>query len=281
MINERNDKLSFLPEDYVERRIERRTNIICLSLFAVVLAGVVGAYLVTNRHRADVRKQREVINASYTDAAKRLEQLDELHQRKEQMLRKAQITSMLIEPVPRTFLLADLINRMPKSLSLFDLQMASKVVKPVSPVATKSALSQRHKGGLGGYNSNAPDKDKDKKDEEPVPEYIVNVTISGVAPTDVQVAQYLASLQQSALMSDVNLVYSEEIKIDEASMRKFRIDMTLNQHADVRSIDPIEIPRELQKNPMQAQPTIVPSSIHTEPSEPEHQVANGTRAGEE
>ena len=34
--------MSFLPEDYVERRIEQRTNIICLSLFAIVLIAVVG-----------------------------------------------------------------------------------------------------------------------------------------------------------------------------------------------------------------------------------------------
>ena len=32
--------MSFLPDDYVEQRIERRTNVICLLLFVVVAAGI-------------------------------------------------------------------------------------------------------------------------------------------------------------------------------------------------------------------------------------------------
>ena len=35
------DKMSFLPEDYLEKRIELRANMICLSLFAVVLVAII------------------------------------------------------------------------------------------------------------------------------------------------------------------------------------------------------------------------------------------------
>ena len=38
-------KSSFLPEEYVAAKSEARANILVLSLFAVVLAGVIGAEL--------------------------------------------------------------------------------------------------------------------------------------------------------------------------------------------------------------------------------------------
>lgn len=249
-MKDQNEKMSFLPEDYVERRIERRTNLICLTLFAVVLGGVIAAYFVTNRHREEVRAERRAVNVAYTEAAKRLEQLDQLQKRKQQMLRKAQITSMLIEPVPRTFLLADLINRMPKTLSLIDLKLTSKVVTPMVHV-------DRHRSAL--INKTAEDEKKKDADEDPVPKYRVSLSIIGVAPTDVQVAQYMASLSHSPLMSDINLVFSEETQIENTPMRRFRIEAVLNPNADVRSLKPGAIPQELKKNPMHEQSPPLPS----------------------
>ena len=46
---------TFLPEDYLAQKAERRTNLICLALFAVVMMAVVGAFLVTNRQWSRMR----------------------------------------------------------------------------------------------------------------------------------------------------------------------------------------------------------------------------------
>ncbi len=233
-------ELSFLPEDYVERRMEHRTNLICITLFVVVLGAVVGGYFVTTRQRAEIRSQQEQVNKSYAEAARRLEQLQELEQRKDQMLRKAQVTATLVEPVPRTFLLADLINRMPPTLSLFDLEMHSKVIRVPRPVVVKKSAM-----------ANAGGKKADEKpQEEPPPRFEVTMAMTGVAPTDVQVAQYMSSLSRSPLLSEVNLVFSEENKIEDQIMRRFKIEMTLNQTADVRVMDPDAIPRKLKGDPL-------------------------------
>ena len=40
---------SFLPEDYLAQKTERRTNLICLTLFAIVMLGVFAAFWITNR----------------------------------------------------------------------------------------------------------------------------------------------------------------------------------------------------------------------------------------
>jgi len=229
-----NDNMSFLPEDYIERRIEQRTNMICLSLFVIVLLGVGGAYMMTSAQRSEVRAQAQQVNAAFTDAARRLEQLDELQSRKQQMLRKAQVTATLLEPVPRTFLLADLINRMPATLSLFELQVDSRLIQPT--IMRTATPANARGSALANQTASA---DQKTNAPPPVPRYAVSLVMIGVAPTDVQVAQYMSALTRSHLVNDVNLVFSEESRVQDANMRRFRIEMTLDPAADVRRLDPL------------------------------------------
>ena len=53
-------------------------------------------------------------------AAQRIEQFNQLQGQKEKMLRKAKVTSVLIERIPRSVILAELINHMPGTLSLLE-----------------------------------------------------------------------------------------------------------------------------------------------------------------
>lgn len=237
-----NSPQTWLPEDYVERKIERRTNAICLTLFTVVLTFIGLAWWVTLQEKGQMNAEQRAVNDAYAEAARRIQQLDELQAQKDAMLRKAQVTGALIEPVPRSFLLAELINRMPKSLSLFDFALNTKVDRSsfVQVSTQKSALN----------NAKAAAKPKGKEDAKPAapepapqPKSIVTLSLIGVAPTDVQVAQYMAALAQSKLLSDVNLVFSEETRIEDTVMRRFRIDMTLDAAADVRVTEPLLVER--------------------------------------
>ena len=45
------NELSFLPDDYLERKARRRTNAICAVLFCVVISAIGGAFTVTERSR--------------------------------------------------------------------------------------------------------------------------------------------------------------------------------------------------------------------------------------
>lgn len=232
--------MSFLPEDYIERRVELRTNVICLSLFGVVLAGVLGAYFVTSRQRAEVLEHQQQINASFTEAAKRISQLDELQAQKKRLLRKAQVASTLIEPVPRSILLAELINRMPASLTLTDLKLKSKKIQGTVNVAAPAG-SAMSAAALAAKKAKG---EADIPDVPEVPTYRVDIELIGIAPTDIQVAQYMASLAQCDLLTNVDLSYSEETRVDDLSVRRFRIDMRLDPRADVRTIEPLTVHRE-------------------------------------
>ena len=240
-VNEK--KMSFLPEDYVERQIERRTSLVCLTLFAVVLLGVGGVYMIKYRQLSEAESSQRAINAEFAEEARQLELLAALKAQQDEMQGKAEMSAALLEKVPRTFLLADLINRMPESLSLLELTLSTKKVKAAPPPATKSALANAKPDPKAAEKAKAP---------EPVPDRItVTLALVGVAPTDVQVAQYMAALGRSPLLKDVSLNYSEEAKIEEVLMRKFRIEMVIAPNADVRALSPEDSKPQRPRDPIE------------------------------
>ncbi len=242
--------MSFLPEDYIQRRVEQRTNLICLTLFGVVLIGVVGAFTVSWRQRAEVRTQQQQVNDAYEKAAQRIEQLNQLQDQKQRMLAKAQVTASLLEPVPRTFLLAELVNRMPPTLSLLELEIDSKKVSPRTRHIDRKTSALRNARKVAGSANGEKGKADPPSQPPAVPRYEVNVDIVGIAPTDVQVAQYMTALSQCPLLSDVGLVFSEEKIVEDLTMRRFRMEMQLDLQADVRQIEPLIAQRRMPRDPM-------------------------------
>ncbi len=134
---------SFLPEDYLAQKAERRTNLICLTLFVVVMIAVFGAFLVTNRQWTHVKRSQEAINARYREVAKQIEALTELETQREQMLEKAELAAALVERVPRSILLAELINRMPDRMALTKFELASEQIRTVRTGAPQRRAAGR------------------------------------------------------------------------------------------------------------------------------------------
>ncbi len=223
---------SFLPEDYLEKKAERRANIIYLTLFAIVIFGVVAAFFVTNRQWSAVQDQQEAINVRYAQAAREIELLKELEAQKAQMLAKAELTTALIERSPRSLVLAQLINRMPDRLTLLQVDLEANRVKA-------AALRPKPQKG-GGAASLAGQANQQQEPAGPsAPQYKTALIVIGVAASHNQVARYQASLQESDLLQRVELKFSERTIIDDRGMNKFRIEAQLDPDADARSLDPL------------------------------------------
>ncbi len=249
---------SFLPEDYLDQKAERRTNLISLSLFGIVMVSVFAAFLVTNRQWSHVRKARASINSQYEDAAVQIKRLTELEKQRDQMLTKARLAAALVERVPRSILLAELINRMPPRMGLLNLGLKSDRLKPVrrrpqggisrlrgpTRAKTRAQLAAERGGG------------EEKKIE--VPRYRVKLRIVGVAPTDIEVSRYIAALNAHPLLMQVTLQYSEERKYEGSRMRQFEISMELNNAVDVRDVAPM-IKRQGGTDPRTDATKIAPS----------------------
>jgi len=224
---------SFLPEDYVSRQHDRRTNIIGLTLFFVVITGVLGAFFVTNQRWSTVKDQQEAINTRYQQAAKEIEQLKRLEAQKAEMLARATLTASLKERAPRSIVLAELLNRMPEAVALSDIELEAKKITPARAPKKRSATRSlaSNQGGEQEQEDNRPKP----------PAYSTTLGIVGVASTHNDVAAYVSALQGCQLLDHVELRFSEATIVDDRELNKFRIEARLNASADARDIEPLTL----------------------------------------
>lgn len=232
--------MSFLPEDYLEKRIARRTNVICMTLFVVVLGGVIAAFFVTNRQWSQAKDQKAEVDGRVAEAARKLEQLEELQAKDEQWRRKAMVSRVLVERVPRSRLLAEIINNMPMSMGLLELQLETQKVR----------TTRRPRTSLEKAKENKRQKLAEEEGEVEVPISEVSLALVGVAPTDLEVSQFMTKLNSHPLFDNVALVYSEQTSIEDHDLRKFEIEMALNQDVNLEQIEPTLVRRGLDKDPM-------------------------------
>lgn len=238
---------TFLPEDYVARKAEIRANFLSLTLFGVVMFGVVAAFFVTNRQWLKVRDEQKAINVLYTQEAQKIDQLKVLEKQKLEMLEKAEITTALIEKVPRSVLLSELIVPMPEAITLQTLDLKSKriVEQPAKPAPGPKTVKS-----MAGSKGKPPAKPGDKAAEEVVkvkpPKFEFTLTLVGMASANDQIADYLASLQKCRLLEKVEIQYIKEAKVGDKLLRKFEITARLRGDADARNL----IAPETTKDPV-------------------------------
>ncbi|MBT8484282.1 MAG: hypothetical protein HKO59_14630 [Phycisphaerales bacterium] len=233
---------SFLPDDYLSQKAERRTNFISLGLFVVVMLGVFMAFLFTNQKWSQVKQEQATINVKYQKAASDITELMELETQKEEMLHKAELAAALVERVPRSVLLAELVNRMPEKLSLIEFELTSEKIKPI---VQRIDPDKKGRKRSRMKPTRAPTKEDAQEVQKKIrpPKYDVAISLVGVAPRGQEVTRYLAELNAYALLYDVSLEYSEQKEIEGQTMQKFNITMKLNKDADVRDVDPLIVPR--------------------------------------
>lgn len=214
----------FLPEDYTQRREQHRTAILFIGLFVAVMGGILGAFLFSHSMQRKANAEGEEINRKYEEAGSRLDARRDLDARMREMTAKAEISAMLLERVPRSRLLKEFSELMPKGVSLINLELRSHDVAP-APVV----------------KSDTEDPNKPPEIQRP-PEQIVTLNLTGIAPSDELVAKFMTALVHSPILSDVNLLFSEEFKNKDETVRRFRIEMHINKDADLIS------PREKNGN---------------------------------
>jgi Tfp pilus assembly protein PilN len=235
------NKLSFLPDDYLERKAQRRTNTIFAILFVLVIAGVVTAFTVSERTTKDQDERYAQMEQQFLNEAKRLDQVKKMQEKQQRMAHQAELTASLLERVPRTSILAELTNALPPGCSLLDFQMESRAIQRANPGATAglTAYEQQKKAmEAAKATAAAPAAVEPQK-------FDVGMKVTGLAKTDVQVAQFLNKLSKSRLLKDVNLAISEEFLYgtnekdkDKEKLRKFQIEMMLDPVADVEPANP-------------------------------------------
>jgi len=227
------DDGTFLPKDYVRGKQDARINVMGLVLFGVVMLGVCGAFVVTNRQWRTVRAEQARISQLYEEESKKIEQLKALEAQREDLMDRAELTSALVETSPRSVLLGELTLRLPPEAALTEVELESKRLKSVGSNPTKNTKVSSIKPKKGS-------KDEKKKPRIEAPRFAQTLTIVGVASNNGAIADYLAALKDCELFASVEIEYIRQTRIDRVELRKFEMRGELRQDADVTELAAVE-----------------------------------------
>jgi Tfp pilus assembly protein PilN len=217
--------INFVPDDYVQSNESHRANLMCLVLFCVVMAGLAGSFVTIKIRQRACRAQELQVNAKMAKVEESIKKFEDLQTRRQAMTRTALTTADLLEPVPRSVLLASLTNSLPPGTSLVKLDVVQKESKATSGGRPQNRYQAAPgKGGAG-------DKPSGEKALE------TQMQIEGIAPSDLQVAAYIEHLGGSILLDNVALVESKEKKVDNTMYRQFRLTAMLRKEVHLTKED--------------------------------------------
>jgi len=234
--------VNFVPDDYAQGNECRRTNFMYIVLFAVMMMALGGSYAaIMIRQRACMASEK-VVNERLAKMQEAIKQFEELQTRRREMMQTALTTAELIEPVPRSIVLASLTNNLPKGVSLSRLELIQKQPKPGARPARTTK-----------YEATQAQKDANSENAGPVnPEKLLetHIEIGGIAPSDLQVAAYIEHLGQSMVVDSVALVESKEFKVDDNTFREFKLTAMLRKDVHLTKNDVERIRYKAEKKSM-------------------------------
>jgi Tfp pilus assembly protein PilN len=229
--------INFVPDDYIQNNESRRTNLMYLILFAVVMAALGGSFATIRIRRRAVRAQEELVNTKMTHIQKAIDQFEELQTKRKAMMKTALTTAQLLEPVPKSVVLASLTNNLPPGVSLLKLTLIQKESEQVA----RPAPANKYQAARADKKADGGNMSREKLLE-------THIDIEGMAPSDLQVAAYIERLGISSLLDNVALVESKERKIEDTTFREFKLTAMLRREVHLTKADVDRIRTRAEKS---------------------------------
>lgn len=201
--------INFVPDDYIEQRQSSRANLLYLMLLTAMLGAIGVTFGFIKMRQRDVQAELAALESRMVKANEQIAQLEELKVKSKTMMKTMVVTAELLESIPRSIVLASITNDLPSGVSLAELDLntkETKVVKPKAKTAAGAAAAQAEEAQV-----------------------IVETTLNlkGIAPSDIQVASYIANLSRSILLDNVELVESKELDVEGVVFREFKLKAML------------------------------------------------------
>ncbi len=198
--------VDFLPENIKDRRARhhrliRQGYLLVVCLIAMAVLGYIRQVRITRAEAQIVLLGERVINVHQQLAMKA-----NLERQQAELLIKKRIDDLLGSRVNTLDLQAELERVLPPSMTLTSLRIEAVEVRvPVKPVKADMAHAAR----------GAP-----RQREEMIKR--VRVSLTGLAPTDVAVANFIGQLSASPVFEDVNMDYTKNVIFRKHLAREFQ-----------------------------------------------------------
>lgn len=208
--------LNFVPDDYIQRKLARKANLLCGLLAVAVVVALTGLFVALSLAEDSLADEEQAVEREVTHAARQVEQWNALRAKRQALLDRATKAARLLVPLPRSRILAEVASALPEGTSLVELSIAGETI-----LVGKSTTGPAAKATVRGVR---PDARAEEQRE-------TRVRLLGLAPTDVEVAQLIAALSNSPHFDQVELSFSEGRAIAERSLRRFEVLFRLSDGA--------------------------------------------------
>ena len=204
--------INFVPDDYIQKKDTWRTNWMYMFLCLVVISAMAGTFAIIKIRQQAISRQAGIVAEKLLKAQEDISKFEELRAKQKTMMDTALTAVDLIEKVPRSIIIAQLTNSLPNGTSL-----------------SKVKLSEQVPNEMRSRRSNAAASDAKAVSQ-------AYVEIEEYAPSDQEVADYIAALDGSELFNRVDLIYTQQYKKDREdtySVRKFKLSTEINSQAQM------------------------------------------------
>ena len=213
--------INFVPSDYNQKRESTRANFIYLFLFVAVMAGLGATFSIIRMRQQTINAELSAVDAKLSEATEKFKLLEQLQSTGANMMKTAAMTSALFETAPKSVILACLTNNLPKGVSFTEIKLFQKTVQSSQPIQSSTQYKK-------AAASQAASKEK-----------LIEtfIEIKGIAPSDIEVAGYIAQLGKSIMLESTQLVESRQVEIDKANCREFKLTTKIKRNLQLTEED--------------------------------------------
>lgn len=229
--------VDFVPTDYKQQRESNRANFLYLILFSIMMAAIGVMFSAIKIRQKTAESELDAVIAKMSQSNESITKLEELKNKSRTMMKTMILTAELLEPIPRSVVLATLTNNLPPGVSLLEMKLVEKELKAKAPAPVAKGKYKP----IGAKTKPEPPAEQPKKIIETI------IEIVGIAPSDIEVANYISRLSNSILLVNVSLVESKEHKIDETRFREFKLKTKLKKNMVLTREDLKRIRRNRQE----------------------------------
>ncbi len=198
-------EVEFIPTWYPQVRRRRRMVVLQAWMTLVVLAGLGTWVTLAARNTRDFQARLNRVDRELTASRSELKVIEELMTLRKELMKQSQVLAKVGSHAEAARLLATLDEAMPKSTALLELSLTTEETHPVSLAGARAA------------------QEKDRGMERRL-----NIKLTGVAPTDVEVAGFLDNLTGKPFLEDVRMTGSKPRLDNGRVMREFEVYFSLN-----------------------------------------------------
>jgi len=208
--------LNFIPEDYIKRRLVRKANLLCALLAGVVAVTLGALFVILAVADERLESERERIDGLVAQTAEAVEEWHQFQADQAAVLEKAEQAARLLNPLPRSRVVAEVVRLLPGEVTLTELSIGEAAVQVFEAAPQANAKIPARSTAKTAVAKELTE---------------TKLHLLGLAPTDVELAHLIAALSNSPYFDQVELSFSEDQVVAERTLRRFEVLFRLSDEA--------------------------------------------------